>query len=89
MSKRLAEIEGELKNSNITKDAYELWKENSVTRRFFLEMEQNLIKVQEDTTPAGRDSIEKIALSCVKNAEHCETLEMVLEWKPDELESDD
>jgi len=89
MSKRLAEIENELKNSNITKDAYELWKDNLVTRRFFLEIEEDLIETQADTSPAGRDSIEKIALDCVKNAEHCDTLEMILQWKPDELESGD
>lgn len=89
MNKRLAEIENELKNSNITKDAYELWKDNIVTKRFLLEMEKDLLEAQADASAAWRESIEKIALDCVKNAERCDTLDMVLEWKPDELELDD
>lgn len=89
MFNRLDDIEILLKNSVIGPDAYQAWRQNPVTQRFMLEVEQDLLITQADTSPALRDTVEKIALACVKNAEHCEVLEEVLEWKPHELESND
>lgn len=89
MTNRIAQIEAELKNSNISRDAYELWKDNIVTKRFFLGLELQLLEAREDYSAAGRDSIEKIAIDCVKNTEHCETLEAILEWAPKELHADE
>ena len=89
MTNRIAQIEVELKNSNISRDAYELWMDNIVTKRFFLGLELQLLEKREDYSAAGRDSIEKIALDCVKNAEHCETLEAIIDWMPQELGSDE
>lgn len=89
MINRLAQIENEIKNNNVSRDAYEMWKDNSVTKRFLLEIERDLLETRADYSASGRDSIEKIALSCVQNAEHCETLEAVIDWMPDELSSDE
>ncbi len=89
MFNRLDDIEILLKNSAISPDAYQSWRENPVTQRFMLEAEQDLLVTQGDTSPALRDTAEKIALACVKNAERCETLMSVLEWKPEELIGDE
>jgi hypothetical protein len=89
MINRIAQIEAELKNYNISRDAYELWKDNIVTQRFFRGLELQLLEAREDYSAAGRDSIEKIALASVVNANFCETLEGVLSWIPQELSSDE
>jgi len=89
MNSRENEIVAFLTNSNISLDAYELWKQNDVTKRFFLELELQLLQERADTSSSGRDSIEKIAIDCIKSDIECETLEQVLEWKPHELQGDD
>jgi len=86
MFNRIDDIEILLKNSAIDVDAYQFWKDNPVTRRFMLEQELELLKTQGDTSIAARGSIEKVAMACIKNAERCDVLTEVLEWKPNELE---
>lgn len=88
MNNRLNEIEERLNNSAIEKDAYVHWLENPVTQRFMLEIEQDLIMTQSDLTPSQRSTVERIALECVRNAEHCEMLAEILEWKPVELDDE-
>lgn len=80
---RLDQIDDLLKNSNIEEDQFKMWKENIVTQRFLLEVERDLLKTREDY--AIGQTVEEVAFKAIKNGEHCETLEAVLEWKPDEL----
>jgi hypothetical protein len=89
MNFRENEIENIIKNSNVTKDAFELWKLNDVTKRFFLEVELDLLETRADASPASRDTIENIALDSVRNAKHCEILEVILEWVPHEIKTSD
>lgn len=81
---RLEEIEELLKHSDVTADQYRMWKENIVTKRFLLEIEKGLLETQQEYP--RQSTVEEIALSAVRNGEHCETLESVLTWKPQELE---
>lgn len=83
---RLDEIDETLKHSNVDADQYRIWKENIVTKRFFLEVEKDLIETR--SLYPHQSTVEEIALSAVRNGEHCETLESVLTWKPEELEVD-
>ncbi len=80
MNKRLDEVEEELKNIAIEPDAYALWKQNIVTRRFLLEIEQDLLETQAQTVMSS--TIEQIAINEIKRSEHAETLEAILEWNP-------
>jgi len=89
MINRIAQIENEIKNSNVSRDAYEMWKDNEVTKRFFLGLELQLLEAREDYSAAGRDTIEKIAIATLGNAKFCETLEDVISWMPQELNLDD
>lgn len=86
---RIQEIEELLKNSNVTTEAFASWKNHPVTKRFMLELEYDLLSAREDKTAAGRDSLEKIALECVKNAQIQETLEELIAWIPNELKKDE
>lgn len=80
---RLEEIDELLKNFNIDQDQYKMWSENIVTQRFMLEFEKDLLETREDY--ASGKTIEDIAIKSIKNGQHCETLEHVLAWIPDEL----
>lgn len=80
---RLDEIDEILKHSNIDADSYRMWKENAVTKRFMLEIEVDLLETR--IQYPHQVTIEEIAISAIKNGEHCETLESVLTWKPEEL----
>jgi hypothetical protein len=80
---RLDEIDEILKHSNIDSDSYRMWKENAVTKRFMLEIEVDLLETR--IQYPHQVTIEEIAISAIKNGEHCETLESVLTWKPEEL----
>lgn len=84
--KRIEEIEQALKNSNVSPDAYAEWKDNSVTRRFLLEVEAQLLDTMSDASWAAHGtSCEQIALCSVKNAVAILELERVLEWIPREI----
>lgn len=84
--KRIEEIEQILKNSNVSPDAYAEWKDHSVTRRFLLEVEAQLLDTMSDTSLAAfGTSCEQIALHSVKNAVSIMELERVLEWIPREI----
>lgn len=80
MNKRLDDIEQELKNIVVTSDAFSLWKNNSVTRKFLLEIEKDLLETQAQARTG--QTIEAIAINEIKRSEHCDTLEAVLEWNP-------
>lgn len=80
MNKRLDEIEEELKNIAVEPDAFAIWKQNIVTRRFLLEVEKDLIETQAQTVMSS--TIEQIAINEIKRSEHAETLEAILEWNP-------
>jgi len=80
LSKRIDEIDQELKNIAVTSDAFALWKSNLVTRKFLLEIEKDLVDSQSQTR-LGR-TIEEIAINEIKRSEHCDTLEAILYWNP-------
>jgi hypothetical protein len=84
--KRIEEIERLLKNANTSPDAYAEWKDHSVTRRFMLETELQLLLTMEQTQSAAFGaSCEQIALFSVKSATSCIELERVINWIPEEL----
>ena len=80
MNNRIKDVEDELKNIAIEPDAYALWKQNQVTRRFMLEIELDLLETQSKTIMSS--TIEQIAINEIKRSEHAETLEAVLDWNP-------
>lgn len=84
---KLEELESLVKSLQISPDAYTMWKENIVTRRFLAEAELELFDRRADV-PYGT-TCESIALAHVKNYSACEQLESVLTWKPQELQVSD
>ena len=80
MNKRLIEIENETKNIVISKDMFELWKQNDVTRAFLLDLEGLLIETQ--SVSLYGSTIESIAITEIKRSTKADTLEEILEWNP-------
>ncbi len=87
MNYRAEELEIAIKNLQITPDAYAMWKDNIVTKRFMLEAELELLDRRADGTHGA--TCESIALDHVKNCSACDTIENVLAWKPAELQTDE
>lgn len=89
MNNRAEELEIAIKSASlqISPDAYMMWKDNIVTKRFLAEAELELLDRRADV-PHGT-TCEAIALAHVKNSSACEQLEVVLAWKPDELQIED
>jgi len=87
MTIRDEDLETARKSLQISPDAYMMWKDNIVTKRFMLEAELQLIDYRADV-PHGT-TCEAIALAHVKNSSACEQLENVLMWKPQELQADE
>jgi len=87
MTIRTEDIETAIKSLQISSDAYMMWKDNIVTKRFMLEAELELLDRRADV-PHGT-TCEAIALDHVKNRSACEQLENVLMWKPQELQADE
>lgn len=79
-NKRLEQIENEQKNIAITKDMYELWLQNDVTRMFLLDVEGRLIDTQ--SQQAFGKSVEQIGMAELIRSTQAKTLEQVLEWNP-------
>lgn len=79
-NKRLEQIENEQKNIAITKDMYELWLRNDVTRMFLLDVEGRLIDTQ--SQHAFGKSVEQIGMAELIRSTQAKTLEQVLEWNP-------
>lgn len=79
-NKRLEQIENEQKNIAITKDMYELWLQNDVTRMFLLDTEGLLIGAQSSITHSSE--IEKIAVHEIRRSTEAYVLERILEWNP-------
>jgi hypothetical protein len=88
MISRLEEIEDLLKNANVDPDAYALWKDHPVTKRFMLGLELELLSEREDLNLGG-NTCELIAIAAVKRMAKCDALEAALTWKPKELEIED
>ena len=87
MNNRDEDLSIAIKNLQISPDAYMLWKDNIVTKRFMIEAELELMDRRADV-PHGT-TCEAIALDHVKNRSACEGLENVLMWKPAELQTDE
>lgn len=81
MVDRAQQIADELKNISVTKDAYELWLENDVTRAFRLKIEQEYIEVCEQKVT--HSTIEQIAIHEITRSANATALQSVLEWTPD------
>lgn len=81
MNVRDQQIVDELRNINVTKDAYELWLQNDVTRMFRLQMEQEYLEVTRQTT--FESTIERIAMAEITRSANATALESVLNWSPD------
>lgn len=83
MGVRDQQIEDELKNINVTKDSYELWLQNEVTRMFLLKMEQDYLENTERTILGAHQTIEQIAIGEIVRSANVTILESVLDWSPD------
>lgn len=81
MNVRDQQIADELRNINVTKDAYELWLQNDVTRMFRLQMEQEYLEVTRQVT--CESTIERIAMAEITRSANANALESVLDWSPD------
>lgn len=81
MNSRDQQIADELRNISVTKDAYELWLQNDVTRMFLLEAEKEFLSTA--IQPCTLGSIEQIAISEIKRSSECSIWEQVLDWSPD------
>ena len=81
------DLETAIKATQISPDAYAMWRDNIVTKRFMLEMEAELMS-RRASWPSG-STCEAIALAHVGNSAACMTLEDMIEWKPAELQTED
>lgn len=84
MNKRLDDIEQELKNINVTKDMFDLWKQNDVTRMFLLDLEGLFLETQ--AQPSYGQTIEQIAIQEIKRSTRADVIEEILEWNPTDSE---
>lgn len=84
MNVRDQQIADELRNINVTKDAYELWLQNDVTRMFRLQLEQEYIEVTRSTIESTNSrTIEQIAISEITRSANAIALQKTLNWSPD------
>lgn len=84
MNARDQQIADELRNINVTKDAYELWLQNDVTRMFRLQMECEYLDLTLRTiNKFGSSTMEQIAMAELVRSANVECLESVLDWSPD------
>lgn len=81
MESRDQQIEDEIKNISVTKDAYDLWLQNDVTRMFRLMMEREYLEVTQQTLIGS--TIEQIAINEITRSANATALQSVLEWTPD------
>lgn len=81
MNVRAQQIEDELMNLHVDKGMYDLWKENEVTRQFFLWLESQYIDVAMASSPGG--TIESIAIFEIARKHESETFKRILEWEPE------
>ncbi len=88
MNLRAEELEIAIKNLQITPDAYAMWKDNIVTKRFLAEAELELLSMNSDTNLYGT-TIETIAINRLRISAVCIKLEEVVDWKPAELQIDE
>jgi len=88
MTIRTEDIETAIKSLQISPDAYMMWKDNIVTKRFMLEAELELLSRQSDLN-FTLSSMETIAIQGIIRIASCERLEDVLMWKPQELQADE
>lgn len=90
MSVRDQQIADELKNISVTKDSYELWLQNDVTRMFRLQLEQEYIEVTKSTIESTNSrTIEQIAISEITRSANAIALQKTLDWSPDFGEKDE
>lgn len=72
--------------SNITKDDYEIWLNNDVTKRFLSEMQSDLDDCRKERIVGDHEQMIRMAH---ERNEAMEIFENVLSWKPAELLKDD
>lgn len=70
----------------VTRDEYQSWMDNDVTKRFLSEIGQELDRATKEQIYGSPEEI--IARSHARN-EAMDILTNVLEWKPEELEEND
>jgi hypothetical protein len=83
MDIRAEELAIYIKSNQVHPDAYANWKDNPVTQRFMAEAELELLSLR--AAYISGTTCEPIALGYVANSASRETLEDILEWKPNEL----
>lgn len=87
MSRFSDEVEREIQERlQVSKEAYEAWRENVVTQRLMAEMELNIL---EERPGIIGQSVDEVAINAATSAQFVRSSESILEWKPQELLSDD
>jgi len=81
------QLEDQIKSLQVSPDAYMLWRDNIVTKRFMAEAMLELSDRRADV-PLGT-TCEAIALAHVKNTSAAAVLETFIFWKPAELQTDE
>ena len=71
----------------ITKNDYEIWKEDGVTKRFMAEMEINLRDTEKERI-FGMTELEIVKAAYMRN-QALTIFESILEWKPEEIENNE
>lgn len=84
MNVRDQQIADELKNINVTKESFELWLQNDVTRMFRLQLEQEYLEVTQETIESKNSrTIEQIAIGEITRSANAIALQKTLDWSPD------
>lgn len=87
MQKYITQAVQAIESLQVTQDEYEHWKNNKVTQRLMADFELALFAAQ--VLPVAGVSVEELAVNAAKKNEFVKNLEHILEWKPQELISDE
>lgn len=84
----LNKLQEQRNNHPISSDEYDTWKHDKVTKRLLFDLEEALLSNIEDVGGDAR-SIESIAKNAILFGSARDTIELIKDWKPEELEADD
>lgn len=87
MKRYVEQAEQRVNSLQVTQDEYEHWKNNKVTQRLMADLE--LILLESNSSPIGAGGVEVFALNAMARNQHQKDIEEILEWKPQELITDE
>ena len=86
ISQQLEELEQKINRIEVLDDEFANWREHKVTRRFLLETQHAMMAaLNEESFEGPGEDVGQTALRATYIKAMKETLEMILDWKPEEF----